>query len=181
MDEDGSTPYVGVAKVPARVPVRDEPVYQPPPRPRPLIWVIVLGSVAVILLATGMLFGWALRTTPAPSSPPSALTAPSPSAKPKRPSPQAVAQKYLDALADGDAAATDAQVCSLLRGKTPSDLNLPFELGDLLSFETAEGTVNGKAATVPAKVSVPILGSTNFKVYLVDEGGAWKVCGPAPA
>lgn len=181
MDEDGSTPYVGVAKVPTSVPMRDEPFYQPPPpRPRPLIWVMVLGSLTVILLATGILFGWALRSAPAPSLSPSAAAAKSPSAKAKRLSPQTVTQKYLDALADGDAAATDAQACSLLRGKKPSELSLPFELGGLVGFEAAEGTVKGKTATVPAKVSVPILGSTSFKVFLVDEAGAWKVCGLGP-
>jgi hypothetical protein len=172
--------YKGVARVPPPAPVRDEPVYAPAPRPprsRPLVWVLVIASLAVILLATGVLFGWALRSTPGPSTSPPAVAAPSP----KRPSPQAVTQAYLDALAKGDATASDAQVCSLLRGKTPSELNLPFSLGDLVGFEAAEGTVNGKTATVPAKVSVPILGSTDFKVFLVDEEGAWKVCGLGPA
>jgi hypothetical protein len=181
VDEDGATPYVGVAKVPTPMTIGDEPVYQPPPRSGPLIWVLVLGSLAVILLSIGVLFGWALRSTPGPSSSPPAATAASLSPKPKRPSPQAVAQNYLDALAKGDVAATDAQACSLLRGKTPGDLRLPFKLSDLVGFQAAEGTVTGKTATVPAKVSVPLVGSTNFKVFLVDEEGAWKVCGLGPA
>jgi hypothetical protein len=180
------TSYIGRAAVPPPPGVR-EPLPEPPPRPprsRALVWVLVMASVAVILLATGVLFGWALHTTPGQS--PAAVAAPrapskSPSPSPKRSTPRAVAQKYLDALAASDAAAGDAQVCSLLRGKTPNDLNLPFALGDLVTFEAAEGTVTGPTATVPAKVTVPVLGSTNFSVYLVDEHGVWKVCGIGPA
>jgi hypothetical protein len=157
--------------------VRDDyAVFAPPPRRRFFVLFLVTASIAVILVATGILFGWAISTTPGPStSPPAAAAARSPS--PKRPTPQAVTQKYLEALAAGDAKAGDAQVCSLLRGKTPSELNLPFSLGDLVTFEASAGAVKGKTATVPAKVSVPVLGSTNFTVYLVDEEGAWKVCG----
>lgn len=169
--------YVGVAKVPQSHPERDDVlVFAPPPRHRFLVLLLVTGSLSVILVATGVLFGWAISTTPGPStSPPAAAAVPSRSVK--RATPQAVTQKYLEALAAGDATAGDAQVCSLLRGKTPGDLKLPFALGDLVTVEAAEGTVKGKTATVPAKVSVPVVGSTTFKVYLVDEEGAWKVCG----
>lgn len=178
------TSYIGRASVPSPPGVR-EPLPEPPPTPprsRPLVWVLVIVSVAVILLATGVLFGWAMHTTPGPA--PAAVASPPVVAKkpsPKRSTPQAVTQKYLDALAAGDAATGDAQVCGLLRGKTPSDLNLPFTLSELVTFEAGEGTVTGKTASVPATVSMPVLGSTNFKVFLIDEQGAWKVCGVGPA
>src|SRR5262245_44630397 len=127
MDE----PYIGVARVPPTAPVRDEPGPPlPPPRSRPFVWVIAILSCGVILVATGILFGWAIRTAPGPTAPGAAASAAAAAKKPspssKRASPQAVTQKYLDALAAGDAAAGDAQVCSLLRGKAPNDLNLPF-------------------------------------------------------
>jgi hypothetical protein len=186
MEKETKPTYVGVARVPMSATAAYEQVQQPSPpaRSRPLIWFMVVASSAVVLLAVGVLFGWALRSPGMqPSTPVPAAAKPSakPSPSPKRDSPQQVTQRYLDALAKGDNATSNAELCGLLHGKEPGDIKLPFSLGDLLGFEVTQGSVNGRTATVDATVSVPILGSTKFAVYLLDEHGAWKVCGFGPA
>lgn len=185
MDEETEPTYVGVARVPMTPTAAYEQVRPPlpPPRSRPLVWVMVIASCAVILLAVGVLFGWALRSPgmdPVTTVPAAAKPSAKPSPSPKRDSPQKVTQRYLDALASGDNAASNAELCSLLRSKKPSDVHLPVSLGDLVGFEVTEGSVTGKTATVDATASVPILGSTKFAVYLLDESGKWKVCGFGP-
>jgi hypothetical protein len=136
-------------------------------------------------MAIGILFGFALTSSPAqPGSAPGAAApaAPKPKASPtpRRDSPQTVTQRYLTAVVEGDEAAGKAQLCGLLRDNGPGDLNLPVSVSDLVGIEVAEGTVTGPTAKVPVKLSLPLLGSTDFSVYLVDERGAWRVCGVGP-
>jgi hypothetical protein len=179
--------YVGVAHVPSAPPApSDDERFLPvaPPRPRRLAWAAALITCAVIVLSIGIMLGFALRS-PGPVAPGAVPAVKTPAAKsptPVRDSPRTVTQRYLNAVTSGDQATGDAQLCSLLRGAPQNNSDLDrFHVSDLLGMEVAEGRVDGHTATVDVTISVPIIGSTKFAVHLVDEQGAWKVCGFGPA
>jgi hypothetical protein len=51
------------------------------------------------------------------------------------------------------------------------------QLGGLAGLEVGEEHMEGRAASVDVKLTVPIVGSVRFVVRLVDEDGAWRVRG----
>jgi hypothetical protein len=184
--EEPETRYVGAAQVPSRA---VEPVTALPDmtgqdlsaragRPGRATWIAGLVAVAVILLSIGVLVGYALHS-PGPVTLPGGGSKTSASPKPPpRDSPQKVTQRYLDAVVAGNKAASQKELCGLLQGAPQNETDLSqYHVNDLVTLEAREGRVDGKRATVDVKATVPILGSTTFTVDLVDEKGAWKVCG----
>ncbi|NUO60578.1 MAG: hypothetical protein HOV71_05630 [Hamadaea sp.] len=178
--EEPETRFVGAARVPSRAVEPVTAVPSPagrPPKPNRAMWFAGAGAIAVIVLSIGVLVGYALRPAPVDGPPTVTKTAASPK-PPPRDSPKTVTQRYLDAVVAGDKATSEKDLCGLLRGAPQNQTDLSqYHVNDLVTLEAQDGRVDGKRATVQVKVAVPILGSTTFTVDLVDEQGAWKVCG----
>lgn len=180
MPEEPENRFVGAARVPSRA---VEPVTAIPAlgaqadRPNRAMWYAGVGAVGIILLSIGIVVGYAVRPAPAPTptTPAKATTKAKP---PPRDSPKTVTQRYLDAVVAGNEAAAEKELCGLLQAAPQNATDLSkYHVNDLVTLQAQEGRVDGKSAEVDVKVAVPILGSTTFRVDLVDEKGVWKVCG----
>jgi hypothetical protein len=189
--------YVGRAQPrPPRDDPPTEPLILPPPhRQRPVGLILGLIAGGFILLLIGIMAGFAIRfgggsdtgnRGAAPPAPPPVTTKAAPSPTPPADGPRAVTEKFLNAVRAGDQVTMQQQLCALLRDDNTAtaspapDPGLLFSLGTLASFKVGEEKVNVLGASVKVEMTLPLFGTSNVEVYLVREGGGWRVCGARP-
>jgi len=187
--------YVGRAEPrPPRDDPPTEPLILPPPRrQRPVGLILGLIAGGFILLLIGIMAGFAFRWGPsggeqgaAPPAPLPATTKAAPSPTPAADGPRGVTEKFLNAVRSGDQATMQKQLCAPLRddnaasASKPPDPGFLFSLGTLANFKVGEEKVNALGASVQVEMTLPLVGSSNLEVYLVREGGGWRVCGAGP-
>jgi hypothetical protein len=188
--------FVGRARPrPPRDDPPTEPLILPPPRrDRPVGLILGLIAGGFILLLVGIMAGYVVRSgggadqgaaPPSPHAPATTKAAPSPT--PAADGPRATTEKFFNAIRSGDRAGMQKQLCALLRddnaasaSAAPGDPGFLFSLGALASFKVGEEKVNALGASVKVEVSLPIVGTSHLEVYLVREGGGWRVCGARP-
>jgi hypothetical protein len=194
MTYDDDNRFVGRAQPrPPRDDPPTEPLILPPPRrQRPVGLILGLIAGAFILLLVGIMAGYVIRAGggasqgAAPPAPPPATTKAAPSPTPPADGPRATTEKFLNAIRTGDRAGMQQQLCALLRddnaasASAPADPGFLFSLGTLASFKVGEEKVNAVGASVNVEVSLPLVGTSNLEVYLIREGGGWRVCGARP-
>jgi hypothetical protein len=172
-----------------------EPLYLPQPRGRRSPGMI-MGLIAggFILLLLGIMAGFAFRFGPTqrageppPAPPPtSAKSKAKPSPTPAADGPRVVTEKFLNAVHAGDETAMQQQLCALLRddddasASKPADPGFLLSLGTFADFKIGEEKVNALGASVQVEMTLPLVGSSSLQVYLVREGGGWRVCGAGP-
>ncbi|HZM82254.1 MAG TPA: hypothetical protein VFC19_41575 [Candidatus Limnocylindrales bacterium] len=194
---DDADRFVGRAQPrPPRNDPPTEPLILPPPRrQRPVGLILGLIAGGFILLLLGIMAGFAFRfgagnqgTAQPPAPPPTTAKAkPKPSPTPPADGPRAVTEKFLNAVRAGDQVTMQQQLCALLRddntagASKPPDPGFLFSLGTLANFKVGEEKVNAVGASVQVEMTLPLVGTSNLEVYLVREGGGWRVCGAAPA
>ena len=180
-------------------PPRDDPpteplVLPPPRRQRPVGLILGLIAGGFILLLIGIMAGFAFRfgggtggQGAAPPAPPPATTKAAPSPTPPADGPRGVTEKFLNAVRAGDQVTMQQQLCAVLRddnaasASKPPDPGFLFSLGTLANFKVGEEKVNALGASVKVEMTLPLVGASNLEVYLVREGGGWRVCGAGPA
>lgn len=181
-------------------PPRDDPpteplILPPPRRQRPVGLILGLIAGAFILLLIGIMAGFAFvgggsrgATGPAPPPTTQQPAKPLPSPTPPADGPRAVTEKFLNAVHAGDQPTMQKQLCALLRDENAANSTKPpdsgislFSLGALASFKVGEENVNALGASVKVEMTLPLVGASNLEVYLIREGGGWRVCGAGPA
>ena len=179
-------------------PPRDDPPTEPlilpqPRRQRPVGLILGLIAGGFILLLVGIMAGFAFRfggssggQGAAPPAPPPTTAKAAPSPTPPPDGPRGVTEKFLNAVRSGDQATMQKQLCAPLRddnaasASKPPDPGFLFSLGTLANFKVGEEKVNALGASVQVEMTLPLVGSSNLEVYLVREGGGWRVCGAGP-
>jgi hypothetical protein len=182
-------------------PYRDDPpteplVLPPPRRERPVGLILGLIAGAFILMLLGIMAGWAISSgrtsgaTEGQGAAPPVAESPKPKASPTPAAdgPRGVTEKFLGALKAGDQPAMQQQLCALLRDENAANSTAPpdsgfslFSLGAFANFKVGEEKTNALGASVKVELTLPLVGTSNMEVYLVREGGGWKVCGAGPA
>jgi hypothetical protein len=139
-------------------------------------------SAGVIVLALAVFAGYAFRPSAAPpvAAPASQRAEAPPSPTVKADSPRLAAERFLAAALDGNQAAMQDQLCSLLRGDGQKDDAGGLGLGLFVSFKVGQEHVTGPAGSVDVELTAPIIGVVNFDIYVIQEAGGWRVCGGGP-
>jgi hypothetical protein len=189
--------FVGRAGLPPRQPYDPptEPLPIPlaePPHRRPVSLIAALAASAFLLLLLGVMAGFALsragvgEQTAAPPPPP-AVQSPKPSPTPED-TPKAATERFLNAVRAGDEGAIQRNLCGLLRNdsaasKGPGSGGLGWlsSMGTFVNFKIGEEKVSALGASVAVELTVPIVGTVKFDVWLVREEGGWRVCGAGPS
>lgn len=189
--------YVGRAGLPPPEhydPPTEPLVLVPQRKPRPVALIAGLVAAGFLLCVIGVIAGFAVRfggiqASDAPAEqqaqpPPKAPPAVSPT--PSQDGPRAVTEKFFVAVHAGDKTGINQHLCALLRndGESPAPANSELSwlsLGALVSYKVGEEKVNAVGASVGVELTLPLIGAGNWEVYLVREGGGWRVCGAAPA
>jgi hypothetical protein len=159
---------------------------QPPPRKRSGLMVAAVVVIVLIVCAVGSVVGLSLTRDLFATSPLVPTTAssppPPPSPTPKKDTPSQVADKFLAAAVAGDQSIVQANLCTLLRGNGNANSGSQFGwMNNLVGYKLGEENVNGLTSSVGVTLTLPILGSILFDLYLITEPDGWKVCGAGPA
>jgi hypothetical protein len=128
-----------------------------------LIVILVIVAVVAVVLVAAATFG-ALRNRAAD----------------ERPEAEAAVTAYLQALSDDDVAGAYAQVCDRLRRTTTLEefrrTRPTPESFAVTGYVFRTGT-EGRTATVVADVWLAAGGRVDQRFQLIEEDGAWRVCG----
>lgn len=163
-----------------------EPTLVSAPQRRSGLLVVGMLAGALVLAALGVVAGVALTTGnkisgqqgPGPAAPPPAAVA-SPTVDAS--GAKQITERFLAAVLDGRGEVIQENLCDLLRSNGSNDSSGGLGLGFIVAYKVGQEQVTGPAATVDVELTLPILDPIKFDIYLIREGGAWRVCGGGPA